>query len=85
MQETNSFVRQQGEARMKKAKKDMSPEDKKAYLKYFKEMRTAGKQPMTMVHWESSGREPVYFRGVKRTSPGARLHRSDRKAIGMKD
>lgn len=53
------------------------------YNKYYKAMRAANKQPMTRFHWEKSGRSGVYY-GSK-TRREARLSRSDRKAIGMKD
>jgi len=67
----------------KKINKDVKL--KQAYQKYYKEMRASKKQPMTYAHWLKSGTQPVYFKGITKTKPEARLRRSQRKRIGMKD
>jgi len=56
-----------------------------AYHKYFKGMRSKGKQPMTRYHWERSGRRQGYYGAVGGTTATARLRRSERKKLGMKD
>ena len=69
----------------KEAKINVDVAEKKQYAKYFKEMRSENKQPMTFYHWKTSGREPVYFKGVSKTRGEAKFKRSDRKRLGMKD
>lgn len=56
-----------------------------AYNKYFKEMRAKNKQPMTFYHWKKSGRRQGYFGAVGGTAATARLRRSERKRVGLKD
>jgi uncharacterized short protein YbdD (DUF466 family) len=57
---------------------------KKAYDKYFKEMRAKNKQPMTYYHWKKGGRRSTYL-GPGKTLGTARLSRSERKRVGHKD
>lgn len=72
-------------ASIKTKKLRRSTSKKQQYLKYFKGMRAAGKQPMTQAHWMESGTQPIYFKGVTKTRPEAKLRRATRKKIGMKD
>ena len=69
----------------KEKKLRRSTAKKQQYLKYYKKMTKAGKQPMTQAHWMKSGTQPVYFKGVTKTRPEAQLRRAQRKRIGMKD
>jgi hypothetical protein len=48
----------------------------KPYLKYFDEMRRAGKQPMTKFHWEKQGKTGKAL---------SRLTRRERKSVGSPD
>ena len=66
----------------KKLSKDVAV--KKAYDKYYKEMRAEGKQPMTYFHWKKGGRRTTYL-GPGKTLGTARLRRSERKRVGHKD
>jgi len=72
---------------MKRADKKIAADvaEKNQYHKYFKEMRAKNKQPMTFSNWKTGGRGQGYYDTKGSTSAGARLSRSDRKAIGMKD
>ncbi len=67
----------------KKLRRDVAT--KQQYSKYYKEMTAGGKQPMTYANWKTGGRQNVYFRGVTKTRPEARLRRAQRKRMGMKD
>jgi len=58
---------------------------KKAYDKYFKEMRAKNKQPMTYYHWKKGGRRQGYLGAQGGTTATAKLRRSERKKLGMKD
>ena len=66
----------------KKLSKDVAV--KKAYQKYFKEMRSKNKQPMTYFHWKKGGRRSTYL-GPGQTLETAKLRRSERKRVGHKD
>lgn len=57
----------------------------KAYLKYYSGMRSKNKQPMTRYHWERSGRRSGYYGTKGSTMATAKLKRSERKRVGMKD
>lgn len=67
----------------KKIGKDVKT--KQAYNEYFKDMRSKNKQPMTFYHWKKGGRRSGYFRSSGGTTTAARLRRSERKKLGMKD
>jgi hypothetical protein len=51
----------------------------KAYQKYVKKTKAAGKKPYTFKYWS---REPVYFRGVTRRTPESKIAEAD--AAGRK-
>jgi len=69
----------------KEAKINEDVKLKQAYNKYYKDMRSKSKQPMTYYHWKKSGRRSGYF-GVKgTTSQLSRLKRSERKRVGSPD
>jgi len=67
----------------KKINKDVKL--KQAYNKYYNEMRAKKKQPMTFYHWKKDGRRSGYFGTVGGTTATAKLRRSERKRVGMKD
>ena len=48
-------------------------------------MRAKNKQPMTYANWKKYGRRRGYMGAVGGTMATARLRRSERKRIGMKD
>ena len=58
---------------------------KKAYDKYYKEMRAKNKQPMTYYHWNKSGRRSGYGGTKGSTKATARLRRSERKSVDLSD
>ena len=67
----------------KKIAKDVSL--KKAYQKYYNEMRSKDRQPMTFYNWKKSGRRSGYFGSFGGTQATAKLRRSERKRIGLPD
>lgn len=58
---------------------------KNAYQKYYSEMRSKDKQPMTFYHWKKTGRRRGYAGTIGGTTATAKLRRSERKKLGMKD
>lgn len=58
---------------------------KQAYDKYFKNMRSDKKQPMTYYHWKKSGRRAGYGDTRGTTDKQAYLKRSERKRVGLPD
>jgi len=65
-----------------KIKKDV--EKKKAYNKYYKEMRAKKEQPMTFYHWDKTRRTGYY--GTKGSIEStSRLSRGMRKMAGLPD
>ena len=59
--------------------------EKQQYDKYFKEMRSKNKQPMTYANWKTGGRRQSYMGTTGATTATAKLRRSERKKLGMKD
>ena len=58
---------------------------KEAYERYFKQMMSEDKQPMTYYHWKKSGRRAGYAGTKGATDKQAYLRRSERKRVGLPD
>lgn len=59
---------------LKKLYKTKTTEVHKAYQKYVKKTKAAGKKPRSFAYWS---REPVYFRGV--TAAKKKLYKPSKK------